>query len=59
MKVFVSDLFNRGKENKYVELEAAAKCSLEVTDVPEEVKPAIKAKDYDKAYALMLAESAK
>lgn len=29
MKVFISGLFNRGKENEYVELEAAAKCSLE------------------------------
>lgn len=29
MKVFISGLFNRGKENEYVELEAATKCSLE------------------------------
>ena len=29
MTVFVSGFFNRGQQNEYVELEAAAKCSLE------------------------------
>ena len=29
MELFVSGLFNRGQENEFVELEAAAKCSLD------------------------------
>ena len=29
MEIYVSGFFNRGQQNEYVELEAAAKCSLE------------------------------
>ncbi|MGN0310477.1 MAG: hypothetical protein ACI4C3_07850 [Bacteroides sp.] len=33
--------------------------SVRLTDVPQEVKDAVEAKDLDKAYALLIAESAR